>query len=83
MSGLTCGGDTSALFEFGRISTNLSVVRVCQKVRGAVDDVDLSVGIPQEVVELLCNCRWCWYVLLYGSTLSNATNSVKLSCSPP
>jgi hypothetical protein len=49
--------------------TNLSIVCMCQEVGGALDNVDLPIGISQQVVELLCYCRWCWYVVRCESAL--------------
>ena len=34
------------VIQIWKEKTNLSIVRVCQKVRGTVDNVDLSFGIP-------------------------------------
>ena len=47
-SGLTYEGNISALFGLEKENsdeTNLSIVRVCQKVRGSLDDVHLSISL--------------------------------------
>ena len=58
--------------EFRRRRTNLSVVCVCQKVRGTIDDVYLSVGVPQELVKLLCNLWGRWDVFSWRIKLESA-----------
>ena len=65
------------------MATNLSVVCVCQKVRGIVDDMNLPVGVSQQVVELMRYCCWGWYVLPCWYALDQRLGDVGGQCLPP